>query len=74
MFKEEKELWVKFACAALANCVSTLQDRVNKYNEPDFVGPDDMIDEEDVIRDDCNYAYQYADKMLSLFYDKFKDC
>lgn len=70
---EEKELWVKFACAALANSVATLEDRVDKWNSR-CKDVDDWADEEDQIDDDCSYAAQYADKMVSLFYDKFKNC
>lgn len=73
MYKEEKELWVKFACAALANSVSTLEDRIDNLNAR-CAHTEDWTDEEDQIAEDCSYAAQYADNMLSLFYDKFKDC
>lgn len=72
MYKEEKELWVKFACAALANCAATVEKRTNDWNRGTAV--EDWLDEEDFIEDDCSYAAQYADKMVALFYDKFKDC
>ena len=73
MYKEEKELWVKFACAALAGCIVTLEERISAWNAGS-VCPDDEIDEEDLIQDDCKYAAQYADRMVALYYDKFKDC
>ena len=74
MYEKEKELWVKFACAALSGCVANLAERVDKWNGSDLVSPEDMLDEEDVLAEDCAFAAQYADKMVDLFYDKFKDC
>ena len=57
MYKEEKELWVKFASAALCG----------------FTAIDCIRDHDDVIAD-CQQAAEYADVMVSLFYDKFRDC
>lgn len=73
MYKEEKELWVKFACAALTNCVSTLEGRIDDWNAK-CKDPGDWVDEEDQIAEDCSSAAQYADEMVSMFYDKFKGC
>ena len=72
MFKEEKELWVKFACAALSGCACSVEYRTNTSNSG--VAPELWIDEEDMIDDDCKFAAEYADKMLDLFKDKFRGC
>lgn len=69
MYKEEKELWVKFACAALSGCASDVAGRyLDMYAEADEIA------EEDVIEDDCRFAYAYADRMLDLFKEKFEGC
>lgn len=54
MYKEEKELWVKFACAAIAGQTAI-----------------DCIHD---VEDECETAAEYADRMVALYYDKFKDC
>ena len=69
MYKEEKELWVKFACAALAGCASSVAQR---YLE--LYADSDEVDEIDVIDDDCRFACQYADEMVLQFKDKFRGC
>lgn len=73
MFEEEKKLWVKFACSALNGCVSTMERRIDEFNKT-VESPEDWIEEYDVIQEDCDFAAAYADKMVSIFQDKFKDC
>lgn len=58
MYKEEKELWVKFACAVLSSIDQ------GPYN-------DGQITE---IKRECEAAAAYADEMLRIFYDKFENC
>ena len=73
MFEEEKKLWVKFACAALAGSVNTLEERIDDWND-NVDDPKDQVEEEDQIKEDCTFAAQYADRMLALYHEKFFNC
>lgn len=70
MYKEEKELWVKFACAAIAGGATTIDERTDSSND----GSQICIEPEDLITIDCEYAAVYADEMLEQYKEKFKDC
>lgn len=73
MYELEIRIWLKAACSAIAGCASSVEKRTDEFNAA-IKDLGDMVDEDDIIKDDCGYAAKYADGILKEFQEKFKGC